>query len=620
MSSHQLNQAQQDAVETNDNILCCACPGSGKTRILVAKVSHILKTHPSPRIIMTTFSRDGADEMLKRIQNEKSIDRQQLRRLTIGTFHALALRQLKEHDKVGKILSEIEARYLILRCLHDTGLELSVEDADTHIARCKSDKVFAEDNPDYARLTACYRKYQREIGGQDFTDLLSQANEMMATGKLKPIGATHVLADEFQDIDRMQFDWLLHHLAQDPIACAVGDDDQSIYGFRRSLGHRGMMDFVAATNARIITLDTNYRSTSSIVDAASKLISYNIDRVPKKIKTVRGNGCVPKVVALPKEDSHAMRIIHRLDAICADNEMSPPLPNQEAYRFAVLPGQAAVLARTNSHLRSIEEVFSKERIPYLRTGRSFWDAPVLQVYLALLQALVSRDGMGLEIALRWARISEASIQELVQESGGNLWNRISPDAGSLESRATGNHPLDNLVTLGRGWAKKLASDRAQHSTQGIIDGAAGWMIGVMRKTSAHDDDGHAIKDKGARDVPGIKQVEAARESLAADKGPLKSRLMAIQRGDKQVIPRVILSTFHASKGLEWDHVFLTDVYDGSVPKVAEDSGDDELAEERRVFYVAMTRARDSLTIYSRTDKPVSEFLVDAGLSHLLAAT
>jgi hypothetical protein len=194
-------------------------------------------------------------------------------------------------------------------------------------------------------LTKAYRKLQLASNAQDFTDLILLANKFMAEGKLKPIKATHLLSDETQDIDQMQYDWLMHHVAQGAVLTAVGDDDQSIYGFRRSLGYKGMMDIVSATGAKIVTLDTNYRSTAGIVESASKLIAYNADRVQKNIKAARGAGPIPRVISLSKLDSQAMRIVQALDKVCAKNEVPEPLPNREPYRFGVKAGQVAVLAR-----------------------------------------------------------------------------------------------------------------------------------------------------------------------------------------------------------------------------------------------------------------------------------
>ncbi|MBP8276236.1 MAG: ATP-dependent helicase [Propionivibrio sp.] len=617
MAEYKLSEAQQAAVESDAPVLCCACPGSGKTRVLIAKVRHILRTHPDPYVVMTTFSREAADEMLKRIKEDARISNQ-LDRLTIGTFHSLALRQIKETGKVGKILSEIEARYLISRCLHETGLKLSLEEADAYIAHCKSDREFAAQRPELARLTDCYKKHQAALGSQDFTDILLRANQLMADRKVKPIRATHVLADEFQDADILQFDWLMHHAAQNPVLCAVGDDDQSIYAFRRSLGYRGMMDFVAATGATIINLDTNYRSTEGIVTAASKLIAYNIDRVPKKIKAGRGPGQMPKVICLAKGESQALRIVHALDEVCARNPVPEPLPECEPYRFGVLSGQAAVLARTNAQLDALEQVFRSCRVPYFRSGRTFWDAQVLQVYVAMLESLIRKDGMGLEIGLRWAKVSDRHIRQLNELAGGSMWNYIDPK-GPIAAPATGSAVFDSLVTSGRGWAAKLVNPDDAKAAEGPIHGVAAWMSGVMSNRLAHDEDGNVIQTPGRREIRELDRLQAARDTLVAARGSLSARIRKVQQNDNRDIPRVILSTFHASKGLEWTHVYLVDVYEGSVPKIAEGGSDEEVAEERRVFYVALTRARDSLTIYTRSDMPPSEFLRECELTWSLPA-
>ena len=612
----QLNAAQRDAVEAADNILCCACPGSGKTRVLTAKVRHVLAVHPDPRIVMTTFSRDAANEMVKRIKEDKHnpISEQALSRLNIGTFHSLALRQLREVKQVGKLLSEIQTRHLIHRSLHDTRMELSLEDADAFIARCKSDQRFAEENPDYAKLTACYRKHQEEMGALDFTDLLIMANAMMADGRLKPIKATHLFSDETQDIDRMQYDWLMHHCVQNPVLCAVGDDDQSIYGFRRSLGYRGMMDMAAATGARIVQLDTNYRSTGGIVDAASRLISGNIDRVPKTITAHRGAGPAPRLINLEKDDCQASRIIQMLDKICANN----PAPrgftmpaSGMPYRFFGKAEQVAVLARTNSQLHVIERVFQEQKVPYLRMGRSFWDIPALQVYLAILQSVVNRDGLGMEIALRWARVTENHLRELRDAAGGNFWNYIT-DQNPVALPAVISKNIAELLECARGWVRKSTDINTESAASGAIDGVAVWMIQVIENKHP-DDDGKKKRTRGTSDIKQIEFIRAANDSLIQRTGSLSERLHAALRQDNKEIPRVILSTHHASKGLEWDHVFLIDVYQGSVPKIEDNCLEEALAEERRVFYVAMTRARDHLTILGRMDKQGSEFIDEIGL-------
>ena len=136
----------------------------------------------------------------------------------------------------------------------------------------------------------------------------------------------------------------------------------------------------------------------------------------------------------------------------------------------------------------------------------------------------------------------------------------------------------------------------------------------MSNRLAHDDDGHVIQASGRREIRELDRLQAARDTLVSARGALSARIRKVQQNDNRDIPRVILSTFHASKGLEWTHVYLVDVYEGSVPKIAEGGSDEEVAEERRVFYVALTRARDNLTIYTRSDMPPSEFLRECELT------
>ena len=612
-----MNEAQARVVEAEGPVVCCACPGSGKTRVLVHKVRHILSTHADPYVVMTTFSRDAADEMLSRIRELGAEAQCNARvrarlaepaRLVIGTFHALALRQLGER-RGAKILSDVETRHLIARALNDTKLKLSAQEADAGIAHCKADPAFASEHPDLARLTACYQRHQAAAGACDFTDILLSANRGMAEGTVAPLRATHLLSDETQDIDEMQYDWLMHHVATDAVLTATGDDDQSIFSFRRSLGYRGMMRIAGAVGATIIPLDTNYRSTASIVDAARQLVEFNVDRVPKAIRAARGPGRAPQVVWLSDTECQASTIVRMLEDLCRGNPVPEPLPGTVRDRFGVRMGQAAVLARTNRQLGDIENIFRQQQVPYLRVGKSFWDRPILQVLTALLGSLAAGDEIGLEIALRWAGIGE-----------GFLRRQRACTGGLREVIARNDTPDDEGVwgefcVLARAWIRKLQQDpESPNTAHGVIEGVARWMAQVV-----------AIPRKGEREEEGagkppqrvereLRILQAARGSLAGAAGSLQTRLYGLRRRDTTSVPRVILSTFHASKGLEWETVFLVDVHEGSVPKLTGPGSVDEMDEERRVFYVAMTRARDRLVILARRDKPVSPFLEEANLT------
>jgi superfamily I DNA/RNA helicase len=336
-----LDPSQREAVETDAPIFCCACPGSGKTRVLIAKTAHILKRDPDARVLMTTFSRDAVNEMHDRLLREKTLSKSDISRVTIGTFHALALRQLKSSGQDIRLLSPVEVRHLCVQALRETRSDLASDDAEAVIARCKSDSGYGVRNPEHARLTRAYTQKQRATGGHDFMDILLAANAGMKNRSIPPFPVTHLLADEFQDIDRAQLDWLLLHIqANRAIACAVGDDDQSIYAFRRSMGYAGIQFFIEATHARMINLDINYRSTAAIVESASRMIAFNKGRIDKRIRVYRGAGILPTVLTESEQDTQAMKIVRRLDKLCAGNPVPRPWPNpdSEPFRFGVKKG------------------------------------------------------------------------------------------------------------------------------------------------------------------------------------------------------------------------------------------------------------------------------------------
>ena len=614
MDMRGLNPAQRDAVTAEENLLCCACPGSGKTRVLVAKVQHVIANHPDARIILTTFSRDATNEMRERLK--RALSPGLMKRLSVGTFHALALAQLKAIGTAGHILNTIETNHIILRALEETGVMLSLDEAELAISTCKIDPEYAEKNPPAARLTRIYQRELAARGACDFVDIIARANTMMSAGTLEPMPATHLFCDEYQDIDRLQYEWLRHHIAGEREVCVVGDADQCIYGFRRSLGYRGMMDFVAMTGARIITLGENYRSTRRILDHAGRLIGHNLDRVKMEMTAVRGDGHAPHLVTVARQDGQADHIIETLGVLCRDNPVPQPLADRQPFRFGVNKGQVAILARTNRQLLTIERKFIESRVPYLRAGRSLWDDQILpQVFVSLLQSLHARNGVGIEVALRWARVPDSLIRTLAARAGGNLWALLDPQQPA-PAEVPGGPVIESLAEQGRGWARKLGKGGYSDSAaKGVIYGVAAWMDNVLKDTCGQDADaGGDDRQRRPRDLKDLWMIDVVKDTLDVFRGSLPQRITLARQDEGQNIPRVILSTFHAAKGLEWENVFLIDLVAGSVPKAGPEASDEEIEEERRVFYVAMTRARDRLYMYTYHKKngAPSEFLAEAG--------
>lgn len=602
-----LNEQQRQVVESEGNILVCAGPGSGKTHTVTTKVAYTLSRHPSARILMTTFSRDAAREMRERVG--KLVPAAYQRQLTIGTFHALCLQQLRGHGPVGRILSAIETRHMIELAIADVGIELTPEDADGLIAHCKSSHEFALANPELAEVTACYQRRVEAAGGCDFTDLLLRSIRLMESGDLAPIPATHVLADEYQDIDYVQFRWLTYHLANAQSATAVGDDDQAIYGFRRSMGYEGMRLFSEYVGGEVICLSTNYRSTDGIVGAASRLIAFNQDRIAKNITAARGHGATPRVIEVGVLEDQAERIVHELDRICANNPPPKVEPGVPPYRFTVKDKQAAVLARSNQQLQDIERVFARMRVPYVRVGRSIWDAPAVQVYLALLDAIDKQTGMGLEIALRWAKVSSGEVRALQEASDGDLAAWMESGEDRLLPTTVGQVARDLLEKC-----RMCAESKGKEShAEDTIYRLGAWMQKVLNRGYSRPLDLETMLSGEAPVSREAERVALAQEILGGRSGSLRARIARPESKKDDALPRVVLMTFHGSKGLEWEHCFLTDVVEGSVPKLDELPSAAAVEEERRIFYVAMTRARDHLYLLVKKRKTPSRFIAEAGL-------
>ncbi|MCL4682716.1 MAG: ATP-dependent helicase [Rhodocyclaceae bacterium] len=594
MSAISLNSAQRDAVVSDEHLLCVACPGSGKTRVLVEKARHTLSANPAANIVLTTFSRDAAQEIRDRIA--KSLGEGVRGRLKVGTFHALALSQLRKANALTKVLGEIETEHLIRRAIEQISSSVPFDEAEERISRCKVDRTYAKTDPAAVQLMRAYDKLLERAGGCDFTDIMLRCVSLMDKGEVKPLSATHIYCDEFQDIDRIQFEWLRRHLSAGMISCAVGDDDQSVFGFRRALGYAGMMEFAALTGARLITLDVNYRSTEGILGSAGNLIKMNADRVPKALKAARGQGPWPRLCFCSDAEEQAERIVGELDELLKPRRAAPDAPaaGTSEWRFMVRKGQAAVLARINQNLADIEAAFIKHRVPYVRSGRGLWKTDEAQALVSLLNALDSGKGVGLEVALRFAKVADSVQTALIERGGGSLWALVESGGAG----APGGPEVARFFGAAQKWRRDLKGGK----TGEVIKGAAAWL------------GERAGKEQGPGAERSARRLKKLGEILGeCFTGSLSSRIAATSRDDADETGRVTLATFHASKGLEWDHVILADVVKGLVPKIGDQASDAAIEEERRVFYVAMTRARETLTVFSAQERK-SEFLADAGLA------
>lgn len=606
-----LNDAQQDAVCSNENVLIFSVPGSGKTRVLIERVKEILRTISHPAILLITFSNQAADELRDRLK--RAIRPEQMPCVRVSTFHAAALRQLTQGGKKVNVLNDVEANHYVALAIRQTGVDIEFESATALITACKLNRAEFANQPEVLALEEAYNEFLRSKNLMDFTDMMVRSVSLMRAknraDRLPRIPATHILVDEMQDADDVQLEWLFCHIDDNCIAMGVGDDDQSIYRFRGATGYAGMMKFAQMTGAKIIKFNTNYRSTEKILEYSARVIKNNLKRVPKELVSVRGPGLEPKLVLYSDREDQYEDIVRRIVEICKTNPVPAPREDGAAakYAYTVAKGQITVLCRANFNLMPIQRELIKAQVPCIRMGRkSIWEENVVQVFTSLLRALYSNDSTGLEVALRWYGISDVVLED-IRNRFKCAHNFFDPfHAASKHCGEYGKNVAEFAVLAG-GWIKTLKNaDDPSDAAQGVIYGVSSWMLRVLEERNQD-----SAKLKAKRDTRGINLIESALELLDLVRGDIRQRLMLAQKDDEPKMARVVLQTFHASKGTESDYVFLADCNQGLTPSKEAGLSEDALEEERRLFYVAMTRARDGLFVYADETK-VSQFVLEAG--------
>lgn len=548
-----------------------ACPGSGKTRVLSERAARLLSVHEKGRLCAVTFTRDAAEDLGARIL--ASIGAGHGRRLAVGTFHSLALGQIKRAmgRRMARLLSEGERLAVLRRCWKQHGPEHSFDDVVQAVdaARARvSAPVFLDPS-----LESVYRSYQdvmKSEGAMDFSDLIQVSVQAMASGDMAPLPVRWLLVDEAQDMDEVQMEWVLHHGRAGTEVTLVGDDDQSLYAFRHALGYEGLQAVTHALASSETTLPVNYRCAPNILAAAAKLIARNKNRAAKQIaahRTDSGEIRLFKAADRWGEIEDALRIIGRAERT----------------------GGWAVLGRTNSLLDAVEAAISDAGIPYARSGgRSVWEHSVGSVFLGLLRTTHDASWTGVANTLSFCGIRAARVNGHSIQTTGNTLDRL---ARIIEQTPEDDPTRVTLVRLGMGltgWMSQAKKGRPALAIHGVTSFLADY-----------------CKPK---QLDLLHRLSSAIQKLS---GSLAQRLTAVTRDrPRGVAEGVQVMTLHASKGLEFDNVWIMGLEEGSLPHV-----DAHEEDERRLLYVGMTRARHRLILSSAVEEgPASRFLEEAGIS------
>jgi len=561
------------------------CPGSGKTRVIVVKIGHILSRNPKSRVCAVTFTRDAANELKKRLIDDIGSEVVN-KRTRVGTFHSLAIRQLRAYGQIGKVASPAEQQIFVQRALASCEADITYEEAVQTIETVKSSRgpVPEEDSPLYQTYAALLKRAQVE----DLYDVLKKSLTLMQQGVVPPYPVEYMLVDEFQDTDEIQLAWVLEHVKAGTRVTVVGDDDQSVYSFRRALGYQGMDRFRTATGATLIALGTNYRCRSEILSAAETLICHNQERIEKTLRAARGEGGKVSSQRYSSRTQEAEALIEAIQPSLI------PFQNDSWFTYTVPAGQWAILARNRRTLDIVEEALHARRIRYVRPpSESIWTRPPFVFFISMLRSVQSGAADGIDQTLHFSGFTQEHLEIVHDALRGELWRLLE---GESIQKLAGlpddiSKTLQSFSTCASGWR----SQARQGNYKLAILGVAEWFADRIRK-------------------PDEKELfQSLSESVCRLNGSLAQRVNTLTlpsngNGDEEGPSGVSLMTMHGSKGLEFDNVWIIAAEDGVIPSPKNPVYD----EERRLMYVGMTRAKNVLFMSSRVTEQPSPFVLESG--------
>jgi DNA helicase-2/ATP-dependent DNA helicase PcrA len=609
-----LNTVQLQAVQHEKGpLLILAGAGTGKTRTITARIAWLIAQGEDPsKIRAVTFTNKAAREMKERIA--EMVEPEQAKLVTASTFHALCLRILRaDAQRLGykanfSIFDESDQLGLIKKiitrvCARDEKLDVQL--AKNLISKAKSNGWPARD--DESLIGAVCHHYDQELralNAMDFDDLLAQSVRLLSEFpevRTKWQAKTrHLLVDEFQDSNRLQLE-LVTSLAsgKPPNVCVVGDDDQSIYGWRGAEVSNILEFENRFPNPRIIRLEQNYRSTNSILSAANRLIAHNPRRHPKRLWCPGQDGEPVRVIAVPDDRIEAEFVTHEVAALCA--------AGSAAHK------QVAVIYRMNAQSRLLEENFRRLRIPYrLVGGRSFFERREIKDLTAYMAVLLNPfdDASLLRIINSPPRgIGAASVELALTFSVENKLSLFQAllhrDYLATCTRKTADAILSFVDEI-EAARVRIQTPRADcaHILSTLLDGC-GYLNDLKR--SCRNPEESFSREENVKEM-----LRALADHQRRTGQGLQSFLDEIsldrEREDdpREAADGVTLITLHAAKGLEFAHVFLVGVEEGLLPH-ERSKAEGNIDEERRLFYVGMTRAMRSLVItWCRSRKKFGE--------------
>jgi ATP-dependent DNA helicase Rep len=632
-----LNPAQLEAVHhLNGPCLVLAGAGSGKTRVITHKIARLLQAgHEPQHIAAITFTNKAAAEMRERAK--ALVGPKAAKHLAVSTFHSLGVRMLRtDGERLGlKPQFSILDSDDVLGVLKDAGG--STDNATARrwqwtISLWKNQGLNGDgalaaakdaEEQQVARVMRLYEERLTAYQAVDFDDLISLPLKLLTTdaearAKWQDT-LRYVLVDEYQDTNAVQYELLKAlvdhpHPARHGMFTAVGDDDQSIYGWRGATIDnlkRLPQDF---PSLKVVPLEQNYRSTGHILRAANHVIAGNPKLFEKKLWSEFGDGEPVRVAECDGEEHEAERAVARIQALRAQGGAVTGTAGANGVKFS----DFAILYRANHQARVFEQALRRAQIPYkVSGGQSFFDRAEIKDLCAWLRLLVNQDddpaflravttpkrGIGHqtlgalgEFAAK-AKVSlfEAlfanSLPSVLKGRAIDSLHEFGRYVNDLEHKARHTDGSEAAKALLLEWLKDIGYE--QH----LYDGEDSEKVAAARWSNVMDFvDWIAKRCGGEISNEGGATFESERQSVLQVAQTISVIISLAERGDEQDV--VTLSTLHASKGLEWPHVILAGVNEGLLPFKSEDEDmtPQRLEEERRLMYVGITRARTTLVV------------------------
>jgi len=619
-----LNEEQKKAVQCVEGpVLIVAGAGSGKTKVLTSRVANIVAQGVEPwRILALTFTKKAAGEMKERIA--LMVGTKAAKCIVMGTFHAVFVRFLREYsDSIGfpssfTISDTSDSQSCIRACVKELGLDDKVykaKDVLSRISMAKNNLVtvssyrtnehlLADDaRRKQPRLVDIYELYQKKLkqaAVMDFDDILVNMNILFRDNKeaLESIQArfSYIMVDEYQDTNNAQYIILKKLAAVHHNLCVVGDDSQSIYAFRGARIENILNFKKDYPEYKIFRLERNYRSTQNIVKAANSVIAHNEGRIPKQCFSLADSGDKIKLINTFSESEETMMIVSEIMA--------------RMRKSGAEYNDFAILYRTNAQSRALEEQLRRRNLPYMiYSGNSFFDRMEVKDVMAYFKLCVNPndDESFKRVVNKPARAigdtSVSALNECARAHGCSLFKAVfQEDTLNYGLRAAAREKILAFCKLISDLGSLVPTTDAYELAKKIVD-ESGIFACYKFDTSVEGLARTANIEELVNSVQAF--VEEREEELDPEENQdavftlddyleNTALLSNVDTDVEDSSNRIALMTVHSSKGLEFPYVFITGLEENLFPSLSMLSSKSDLEEERRLFYVAVTRAKEAV--------------------------